>query len=188
MYNHTREYEQKGEGSWTTYTNHPATGWSNLGSSSYFASTEGRVYHVRRLGELSDYRDDDQAINMTVLTRAIDALESGRRKIFSSIITHYRAVATSTGTTLQAALDLKETFQDTDAFVITKEEETTGLGDSGTQKIITILSTIDEKVGIYLQLKYTNSTIDETVEITGIDFRVAAKTEAGILQAEQTTE
>lgn len=187
VYNHTREYEGKGEGSWTTYDNHPATGWANLGSESFFASTLGRVFVIRRNGNVTDYRDDDQAISMEVLTRAVDATDSGRRKVYSQIITHYRLPATSIGTTLKGALDLKTNFQDSDVYEI-KAEEGDNLSDTGSQKIVTISSVFDEKMGVYMQLKYENSTIDEPVEITGIDYRVGAKTEAGIREARNTTE
>ncbi len=188
VYNHTREYEGQGDGSWTTYTNHPTTGWANLDADSFFSSTNGRVFSIRKLGDTSDYRDDDVAISMVVITRAMDVLESAKRKIFGKIITHYRTVANSTGTELTAALDLKTSFQDTDTFSINKELESTGVGDEGTQKVVTVVSVVKEKVGVYIQLKYTNATIDEPVEIAGIDFRVAAKSEHGITEAAETTE
>jgi hypothetical protein len=194
VYNHTREYEGKGEGSWTTYTNHTATGWANLGSDSFFAAVDGRVFIIRRLGPgsteesdfLSDYRDDDSAINMDITVRAMDQLESGKRKVYSSIVTHYRAIADSVGTSLTAALDLNSVFQDTDSFNIDKDVDDTGIGDDGTKKVVTIVSVIDSKVGVYLQLKYTNNTLDEVVEIAGIDLRVAAKSIAGITEAADT--
>lgn len=186
VYNHTREYEQKGDGSWTTYTNHPTTGWTNLEANSYFASTSGRVFIIRKLNETSDFRDDASAIAMAITTRALDSLDSGRRKVHSKIITHYRVPSQSDGTALLAALDLKTVFQETDAFKINVESQD-GLGDSGNQKVISIVSVIDNKVGVYIQLKYTNSTIDEAVEITGIDFRIAAKSDEGILEARETT-
>jgi len=62
----------------------------------------------------------------------------------------------------------------------------TGIDDTGTKKVVTIASVIDEKVGIYLQLKYENSTLDEPVEITGIDLRVAVKSSEGITEAADT--
>jgi len=67
VYNHTREYyTQAGDGSWTTYTNHPAIAWCNLEASSFFSSTSGRVFSIRRLGEAADYRDDSEAISMSL--------------------------------------------------------------------------------------------------------------------------
>ena len=186
-YNHTREYESQGDGSITTYDNHPAVGWANLVADSFFASTSGRVFQIRRLGETSDFRDDDQAISMDVLVRALDAMDSSQRKVFGRIITHYRALAQSEGTVLTAALDLKSIFQDTDTFAINVNEDDTGLSDTGTVKVQSITSVIDEKVGLYLQLRYQNSTIDEPVEITGIDLRVATKKAMGIQEAAETT-
>lgn len=187
VYNHTREYEGRGEGSWSTYSNHNAVGWANLAAESLFASTRGRVFKIRNLGENSDFRDDDTAIAMEILTRAMDIMESGKRKIFGKIITHYRTAGLSEGTSLNVALDLKSVFQDTDVFKIDGEVNETGLGDEGTKKVVTITSVFDEKVGVYIQLKYLNSSIDEPVEITGIDFRVAAKSDEGITEARETT-
>lgn len=187
VYNHTREYERQGDGSWTTYTNHPVTGWANLDADSYFAATNGRVFIIRKLGEVSDYRDDNAAIVTSLLTRALDVMDSGRRKVFGKIITHYRAEFASEGTTLKAALDLSTVFQDTDTFKIQRNAETTGIQDTGNRKIVTIVSAIDKKAGVYIQLKYENSTIDEPLEIAGIDFRVGVRTDDGITEAIETT-
>ena len=186
VYNHTREYEGTGNGSWTTYDNHPATGWANLNTNSYFSTTNGKVYVIRNQGDNTDYRDDDQPIIMTILARALDMGDSGVRKVFSQITTHYRTVGQSTGTSLEAALDLKDVFQNTDTFIVTRSEEDTGIDDFGLQKVVTIQSVIDAKVGVYLQLKYTNSNIDEPIEIVGIDIRVANKGDKGLTQAAKT--
>jgi hypothetical protein len=43
-------------------------------------------------------------------------------------------------------------------------------------------------MGTYIQLKYENNTLDEPVEISGMDFRVALKSDKGTLQAKKTTE
>ena len=186
VYNHTREYEGTGNGSWTTYDNHPATGWANLNTNSYFSTTNGKVYVIRNKGNNTDYRDDSQPIIMTILARALDMGDSGVRKVFSQITTHYRTIGQSTGTSLEAALDLKDVFQNTDTFIVTRSEENTGIDDFGLQKVVTIQSVIDAKVGVYLQLKYTNSNIDEPIEIVGIDIRVANKGDKGLTQAAKT--
>ena len=188
VYNHTREYEgQGGEGSWTTYDNHPSTGWCNLQADSFFATDAGRVFIIRRLGEASDYRDDSSAINMTILTRAMDMGDSSIRKVIKKITTHYRTLFGSDGTTLEAALDLKNVFQDTDAFRIVNQDSNTGISGNTEYKVQTIESVIDEKICVYLQLRYKNSVIDEAVEIAGIDIRVASKGDAAIQQAASTT-
>lgn len=189
VYNHTREYEGDGggSGSWTTYTNHPATGWTNLVADSYFSSTTGRIFIVRRLGEASDYRDDSSAINMSILSRAIDVGDSGQRKVFGSITTHYQVPFESTGTTLQAALNLSDVFQDTDTFKIsTTSTNEDAFGRPGTNKVISITSTLKDKIGVFIQVKYVNNSIDETAIITGFDLRVAAKGDKGLLEAKST--
>jgi hypothetical protein len=188
VYNHTREYEgQAAEGSWTTYTNHPATGWANLGASSYFASTSGRVFIVRRIGESSDYRDDDQPIVMTILARALDAGDAGRRKVHSQIISHYQVPSASYGSDLEVAMNLSDVYQPTDSFDInTSSTNEDAFGLPGQNRIVSISSSIKDKVGVFIQLRYSNGTIDETLILTGFDLRVAAKDDKGILQASVT--
>lgn len=188
VYNHTREYETQGLGSWTTYTNHPVTGWANLDANSFFGSTRGRVFTLRKTGNVQDYRDDNAAIPMTITTRAMDGGDAGRRKVFGKFISHFRVLAESVGTAVFGALDLNTVFQDTDALKINTPQEVDGLGSTGSKKIQTIMSALDSKVGIYLQLQYTNSTLDEPVELAGIDLRVGVKSDEGIQQAAQTTD
>lgn len=185
VYNHTREYEKKGDGSWTTYDSHSVTGWANLTANSYFASTAGRVFVVRRLGLTSDFRDDSAPISMEMLVRALDAGDAGRRKVFNCVITHFRIPANSSGTVLETAVDLSNTFQPTDNFVLIGSQSD-GLGGTEIFKILPINHSISEKMGVYLQLRYTNSSLDEPVEITGIDVRVAGLNDKGIRQAAST--
>jgi hypothetical protein len=185
VYNHTREYEGRGDGSWTRYTNHPVTGWSNLGADSYFASTSGRVFIIRRLGEATDLRDDNQPISWLFLPRANDAGDSGRRKVFKQAITHFRIPADSVGTVLETALDLSSTFQPTDPFQLTASVAD-GLGGTEMRKVQPIDHSIGAKMGVYLQLRYTNNTLDEPVEITAIDYRVAGLNNPGAPQARST--
>lgn len=185
VYNHTREYEQAGKGSWTTYTNHPVTGWANLIADSYFASTTGRVFIIRRLGEVSDFRDDNQAISMEIITRALDAGDSSRRKIFSNITTQFRVPAESVGTSLLTSTDLNSVFLTTDAFDI-KTNNGDGIGQDGFSRVVSISSSVQNKRGVYMQLKYLNSTIDEPVELVGIDYTVTGLGIQGVLQAKDT--
>lgn len=185
VYNHTREMEGI-LGSWTTYDNHSATGWANLGNDSFFGNVNGRVMIIRRLGEDSDYRDDSSAVEMSWTTRAMDMGDSGRRKLFSRIVTHYRNVdGVVSGTTLGVSMNTNGVFQETDTFTLRSPSEVDNLSDSGTQTIFPVISVAEEKTGVYIQCRYENSTIDEPVEITGIDFRVAPMAIYGISEAKQ---
>lgn len=196
VYNHTKEdsssysanYGPRVTGAWTTYTNHSATGWANLGNDSFFGNVNGRVMIIRRTSEKYDYRDDSSAVEMTFTTRAMDMGDSGRRKLFSRIVTHYRnAVGVMSGTTLGVSLNTVNVFQPTDTFVLRHPTEVTNLSDEGVQTIFPVVSVSQEKIGVYIQCQYLNSTIDEPVEITGIDFRVAPMAVYGITEAAKLT-
>jgi hypothetical protein len=187
VYNHVREYESQSQkdGSWTTYTNHPVIGWANLDSDAYFAATTGRVFEKRRTGLVQDYRDDSDAVQMTVVTRAVDFGDSGIRKAVRAINTHFIG-QDSVGTSLKVALDLVDNFDTTDSFEISDNGANSGLYSSGEFKVNTIQTTIDKAKGTFFQLKYENSTVDEPLEIVGIDFRVTGMSEKGIRQPADT--
>jgi hypothetical protein len=187
VYDHVREYESQSQidGSWTLYDNHKSIGWANLNSNSYFAGTTGRVFQTRQTGQIQDYRDDGEAIDMSVTLKSMDFGDSGIRKFVKSINTHYRG-QDAEGTTLKVALDMVDNFDVTDSFRITSNADTSGISDTGSLKVETIMSTIDKAKGVYFQLKYENSTIDEPLEIVGVDFRVAGLNEKGIRQAPGT--
>lgn len=192
VYNHTREevgqtaMSPYAYGSWTTYTNHPATGWTNLQADSYFGSTTGRVFTTRKLGEVSDYRDDSSPVSMVALIGATDFGDSGKMKLIKFVTTHFRVTASSFNTTLSAAADLNDSFDLTDSFNINSLNGSNGLSDTGTNKIVTIQSSIPKKRLVYMQVKYENSTIDEPVSIAGLDYTVGLLTEKGIQQAART--
>lgn len=189
VYNHVREYEARNgtDGSWTHYDNHPAIGWANLIAESFFASTMGRVFSLRNTNTVSDYRDDSSAVNFIATLRATNFGDSGRRKVLRGIITHYKG-ENSIGTTLQVARDLIDNFDQTDVFEIKSNQDSSGLDDVGAWKINSIMSSVYDAKGIYFQLKYANNAIDEYLEITAIDYKVAGISDKGILQAKQTKE
>ncbi len=189
VYNHVREYEARNgtDGSWTHYDNHPAIGWANLIAESFFASTMGRVFSLRNTSTVSDYRDDSSAVNFIATLRATNFGDSGRRKVLRGIITHYKG-ENSIGTTLQVARDLIDNFDQTDVFEIKSNQDSSGLDDIGAWKINSIMSSVYDAKGIYFQLKYANNAIDEYLEITAIDYKVAGISDKGIIQAKQTKE
>lgn len=193
VYNHNREEEihanqpyATARGAWSTYDSHPTTGWTNLLSNSYFGSTNGRVFWVRRLNDNTDYRDDSSPINVNILIGATDFGDGGKRKFIKYVTTHYRALTDSIGTSLSTAIDLSDSFHPTDTFKILKNTITNGLSDTGSNKVVSIQSSLGQKKGIYIQLLYTNSTIDEPIAITGIDYSVTGLSERGIKQAATT--
>lgn len=176
VYNHTREYTEGKVGSWTQYDNHPATGWANLLSNAYFSTSAGSVMLLRNTGDVSDYRDDDEAISMEVRFRAIDFGDAAIRKAVSSVLVHFRNLADQTGTQVFSATDLDTVYQQLDDFQIV----------NNSRAVVSIQFSVNRRKGLYFQFRLTNNTIDEPVEVAGFDIRVAGASDRAILQAANT--
>lgn len=181
VYDHTLESSAK-YGAWTRYDNHPATGWANLAPEAYFGTTSGRIMSIRRAGESSDYRDDSSAISFRLDTRANDFGNGGVRKVFGNIITHYRVSYRNTGTTFKTALDTERTYYTSTTPIIPVSD----IGTYTAQDVVSVSHSINRRRGMFLQVRIENSTIDEDLEISGIDFRVAGLSDSGILEARNT--
>ena len=186
VYHHTGEFGET-PGAWTRYDNHPATGWANLAQDAYFATTDGRVLKIRREDDLTDFRDDDQAISMSFLTRAMDLGNAGMRKVFAGIVGHYRTIIESLNTKVRFGVDLEEELQDTDAFVIDRPEDD-GLSTRIANKIQTIFTAFGRRKGVYIQVEISNDGKDEPLDVGGIDVRAALLNARGIKQARGTTD
>lgn len=187
VYNHTGEdYNQNQLGAWGRYDNHPATGWANLGSDAFFGATHGRVYSIRRQGTETDFRDDNMPIAFQLDTRAMDFGNSGIRKVLDSIIIDYRVPVESTGTAVLYAADTQQEYRGSTPFTIEKSNQNTGLDDPINRDIQTIRHDTDRRRGNYFQVRVTNSSKDEGLEVAGMSFRVGGLTDKGTKQARQT--
>jgi hypothetical protein len=177
-YNHTRESAQQAVmGSWSRYTNHPATIWANQRDMEYFGSTKGRVFQGRNTGTAADFRDDASPVQFTCSFRAMGFGDNAVRKKCLHIFLSMRAgTSVLTGTQLFSALDLNNTFRAADLFSL-------GTLD---KKVDTIRFNLDGSRFQYLQIKVTNGTIDEPVEITSIDYRVSGLSSKGTTEAIST--
>jgi len=165
-FNYDYQAERGGEfGAWTRDTNFAATGWCNLSADSIFSTTDGQVFAIRRTGGASDYRDDAAAVDMEILLRATGFGQTGSRKIVNNIISHFQMRFTDmSGTTVSTSVDLDGAFTAADTFSLTK---------GATNKIESIRSSLPRRRLQYLQVKYTNSTLDEAVILSGLDYNVA---------------
>jgi hypothetical protein len=187
VYNHTGEdYGQNQLGAWGRYDNHPATGWANLAADAFFGATHGRVYSIRRQGTETDFRDDNMPIAFQLDTRALDFGNSGIRKVLDSILIDYRVPVESTGTAVLYAADTQQEYRDSTLFTIQKSANNTGLDDQINRDIQTIRHDTDRRRGNYFQVRVTNSSLDEGLEIAGMSFRVGGLTDKGTKQARQT--
>jgi hypothetical protein len=185
VYNHTAE--ERGQlGAWSRYDNHPATGWANLARDAFFSSTSGRVFSIRNVGDETDYRDDASAVSFRLDTRPLDFGNSGIRKIIHYIIAAYRSLTSNSGTSLSYAPDMEQEFESTNAMVITPTTRISGIADFIGKNIVKLASTIHRRRVTELQVRIENATIDEPLEVAGLDFAVTPLTEKGIRQAEES--
>jgi hypothetical protein len=175
VYDHQREQAEGAteEGAWSRFTNHPATGWANLGNAAFFSTTTGQVFQVRNAGDLTDYRDDADAVDeMVIVLRANDFGAPGARKIVQSIVSHFQLRNSSmAGTTLLISPDLDGEFTSAGSFSLTK---------GANNKVETVKSSLPRRRLTYIQIKYTNSTKDEDVILTGVDYHAALLNVKGI--------
>lgn len=185
VYNHTGEDEGR-LGAWCRYDNHPAIGWANLGASAYFATTSGRVFILRNTNTEQDFRDDNAAIGMVLQTRASDFGNSGIRKSVDGLLIHYRVGATSTGTSVAYALDLESEYSATSPVTITRSSSGSGVSDVIYKNIVSIRHSLSRRRCVYISAQISNTALDESVEIAGIDYRVGGLSNHGTLSAADT--
>lgn len=184
VYDHSNENDQ-GLGAWVRYNAHPATGWCNLGDDSFFASTSGRVFIRRSQGDESDYRDDNQQIDMVIELRPNDFGLSGIRKVLESITAHYRTEDESTGTVISFAVDTQDEYQESTPFRISRSSSN-GIGDTITKGVVSIRHSANRRRGIYFSIQVRNKVMDEGVELAGLEYRVAALGKSAARDAKTT--
>ncbi len=188
VYNHTGEvvgssYGPGSPGAWGRYDNHPVVGWANLGSDAFLASTNGRVFSIRVTGTRTDFRDDSSPVDMSLKLRDMDFSNAGIRKVVDRAIIHYRSGADNSGTTVGYAIDLEEEYTQVTPPVIHHPASSNGTSDLIVHSVVTISHTLSRRRGVYLSLEIANATLDESIEIAGIDFRVGGLQAKGILSA-----
>lgn len=175
VYDHQREGKDQEMGAWTIYTNHPTTGWANLGNNSFFATTNGQVYKIRNNNDKTDYRDDAEAVDtMQILLRADDFGISGERKLLRYVTTHFEMRSSdNTDTILSISYDLQTGFVEAEDFEFT---------DNSNTKVKFAQSSVPRKKAVYFQLKYTNDKKDESVILAGVDYTVTKLSYDGVNQ------
>jgi hypothetical protein len=155
------------------------TGWANLASDAFFATSNGQVFRIRNAGDETDFRDDAAAVDeMVILMRAESFGAPGSRKVVGMIVSHFQLRHSSMeGTELSVSSDLDGVFTSAGDFNLTK---------TATNKVEAVRSSLPRRKITYIQLKYTNSTIDEGVVLTGVDYYAALLNYKGIKESSET--
>lgn len=169
------DYIHSRDGAWTIYDNFPANIWERTNTNSYFGNYLGQVFALRQAGDSTDYRDDASAITSSFTYGAQSFGDSGTRATVNRVITHFHAETAATGITLSVAVDMSTTFTSTDTISYA----------ASNPKVSSIATSIPERHGLYFQTKYTHSTIDQSMIIAGIDYKVVGIGELGIEQANE---
>jgi hypothetical protein len=188
VYDHTRETDQRVEfGAWSRYDNHPVTGWANLENDAYFGSTTGDVFKLRNIGDETDYRDDTDAIEQSVVYAPLDFGLPGSIKMVSNMVVQFQLRRSDlTGAVIESAVDFSNVFQTLDSFTKTQDTNDGGLDQELLPSVFSVKFSLPERRAEFFQIKFTNSTLDEDMTITGISFGVAASSGTGILEANTT--
>ena len=192
VYDYTREDSKNTYGSWTRYTNHPATGWCNLLEDAYFASTVGRVYKVSNENSKYDYQDDGQPIDGSVTFRALDFGDSAVRKRVLHLLVHYRIPNLTEGqvdistATISMGVNLVDNFLALDTFKLDVPNSPDGLSTLTPNKQITIRYAVRNPKSLYFQTKIQDNGLHTPLQVTGLSFRVAGLSTEGIKEAAQT--
>jgi hypothetical protein len=186
VYNHTGESDGE-TGGWARYTNHAATGWANLFQDAFFGTCNGTVKRLRNLGDVSDYRDDANAVESILEARATAYGNTGVRKVVASVTIHYRSGGNSQNTSVYMAPDLYQEYDLSSSFrILAKPGLVDGLGTIAGQDVVSIMHSFPKRRCIYMSVKIVNNGKDENVELAGFSYSVAGLSGAGVKQAGET--
>lgn len=180
VYEHTRE--SRGQvGTWTRHTNHRATGWCNLFTREFFSTTQGRVCTTKDTGGRLDFSDRGSAISAEVVLRSNDFGIPNTRKKLLHMSVNFRtpqedeANLSQQNTSVLIATDLTEDFQ-----LCGNYTGSTGFSnDKGLTKGETLRFTVPVTKAIRFQPKIVNNTVYQTLQFSGVIYRVAGLTTQG---------
>lgn len=191
VYEHTRE--SRGQlGPWGRYDNHEVTGWANLFDNEFFATTNGRVCIQRTKESKWGYSDRGTAIVANVELRANDLGIPNIRKKLLHLSVHFRNPQENTvnisqeSTTVAVATDLTEDFLTCDEYKSQGLFSRTALSDKGVLKGESVRFSVPTSKAVQYQVKIENNSLYETLQFSGVTYRVSALTTKGTKEAEDT--
>ena len=188
VYEHTRE--SRGQiGAWTRHDNHATTGWCNLFDKEYFATSQGRVCVTKDSGSRLDFSDRGESIEAAVTLRSNDFGVPNTRKRLLHVGVHFRNPQEGglnipqESTTVEMATDLSEDFLLCSNYTGSGLFGKNGLSDSGLLKGETIRFTVPITKAIRFQPKIVNNGLYETLQFSGVTYRVTGLTTKGTKEA-----
>lgn len=188
VYEHTRE--SRGQiGAWSRHDNHAVTGWCNLLEREFFATSQGRVCVTKDSGSRLDFSDRGESIEAAVTLRSNDFGVPNTRKRLLHVGVHFRNPQEGglnipqESTTVEMATDLSEDFLLCSNYTGSGLFGKNGLADSGLLKGETIRFTVPITKAIRFQPKIVNNGLYETLQFSGVTYRVTGLTTKGTKEA-----
>jgi len=188
VYEHTRE--SRGQiGAWSRHDNHAVTGWCNLFDREFFATSQGRICTTKNSNSRLDFSDRGEPIEAAVTLRSNDFGVPNTRKRLLHVGVHFRNQQEGglnipqQSTTVEIATDLKEDFLLCSNYTAVGLFGKNGLSDSGLLKGETIRFTVPITKAIRFQPKIVNNGLYETLQFSGVTYRVTGLTTKGTKEA-----
>lgn len=186
---HDKDDGQDSDG-WTRYDNIPAIMWATLNGSTFFASSEGVVYRLRRENRSTDYRDDEAPINTEIITASNHFGDPNTRKKVKRAVAFYRTEEDQNAgeTQLQYSLDLQQNLRNVSDFVILGSDDKTlsSVGDEARTDERAIGHTLPVPKCNYLKLKFIHNVVNKGLELVRLFYKVAPLRTRAWRQASQT--
>jgi len=158
---------------WSIYDGFIPSVWAITNSNFYYGSFQGTVMEDRDSGDVTDYRDDQSGIN-AVLELAPTAFgDSGTRAQLDKVITHFDYRTSITDCVISTAVDTSINFERAGSVNIT---------DDG-RRTRSLSVNPPQRHALFFQVKWEHNTIDETIRITGVDYKASQLSDKGIEEA-----
>lgn len=191
VYEHTRE--SRGQvGTWTRHDNQHSTGWCNLLGQEFFATSQGRVCVMKDSLTKWDFSDRGAPIESEVMLRSNDFGIPNTRKRLLHVSLHFRnpqeegVNLSQESTEVSVAVDLKEDFTACDKYTGGGLFVKNGLSDVGLLKGETVRFNVPISKAIRFQPKIVNAGLYETLQFSGVTYRVGGLTTKGTTEAKDT--
>lgn len=183
--------------SWSKWTNTPFTFYVKVdesgsikvpGDTQYMASLTGEVYSMREQQEINDYKDDEDAIESTIITKWYDFGDKISRKMFYSVILNLYQTIPPNYVELSYAYDLGGDFIHMSTINI--EEGMWGsfpMGRSpygGKATLSSIKQPLNPEKCFYVRFELFNDRIDKIIELQGLSIEAKMLNTKAVEQAE----
>lgn len=156
---------------WSVNTQFPATFWTRILSDSFFASTEGKVFRLRRERTKTAYSDERNAIPFKVRTRYVDSQDPVGVRFYRSVFFQF---GTETTNTMEVAIayDFGTTYAHISSFTVDTSEAANAVTSVtlNDKAIDVVRRTPPFPRAANISLQITNEELDTAAELHGIFF------------------